>query len=150
MKRMLIPLLPFMAGCATIFSGSQQDVAIQAPSDATVEIAKMQNSAPIYNGAGGAIKLDTGSNYIVTVKRQGSANLVLKLDHHINGVTFVNFLFIFPVFMGVGFAIDLFSGATWTLPGNLFVAFPTAPIIPINGNPKEDTASHTNISAVGY
>ena len=119
-------------GCATMFSGSTKDVEIRAPSDAMVEIAKERaQGMPVYQGPPGKVHLDKGYSYLVTVRRAGLPDVILPLGRSMNGTTLLNILWIIPILWGVGVAVDLATGAFWTIPGEAVApSFPPPSVVP--------------------
>jgi hypothetical protein len=117
-----------LAGCASIFSGSSKDVEVRAPPDALVEVVKAKAPGmPVYRGPPGKVHLDTGYSYQVTVKRSGRDDLILPLDRSLDGATFLNILWVIPILWGVGVAVDMATGAFWTIPGHLDTRWPELP-----------------------
>ena len=130
-------MCPSLTACASIFSGSSKDVDVQVPPGALVEIAKMKSSAPVYRGRGGKVRLDTGYGYLVTVKNPGrlpgepsQEDLIFPIDRRIDGATFLNILWVIPIFIGAGVGIDMATGAFWTLPGHVSASWPVMPLPP--------------------
>ncbi len=117
-----------LSGCATIWSGNTKDVNVQVPPGSVVEIERAKNTSTVYRGSGGIVRLDTSYSYLIAVTTPGDptrAAMLLPLDRRLDGATFLNILWVIPIFWGVGVAVDMATGSFWTLPGE--IAFGPAP-----------------------
>ncbi|MEL7367916.1 MAG: hypothetical protein AAFN74_03315, partial [Myxococcota bacterium] len=91
-------LLPLTA-CASIFSGSSQDVQVNVrPLDADVFVDGQQVLP-------GVVELKRSGHHSIEVTKDGYVPQTMKLERGVNGVTWVNLLF-WP-----GFIVDLITGA---------------------------------------
>jgi hypothetical protein len=100
-------LLAPSAGCASIFSGSQQNIFIaSSPPMATILV----NGAPMGNTPA-TVRLARSGHYTVTINLPGYQPYQMTLQREVNGWFFANLI------LGglVGMIIDAATGAMWTL-----------------------------------
>jgi hypothetical protein len=105
-----------LSGCATLFSGSSQEVEIESkPSNANVMVdGKDQGTTPT------TIEVkrpEQGDAPEITLNKEGYEETALQLERQFNAVTLVNIinpLAYFPLGIpATGFAVDWYTGALW-------------------------------------
>ncbi len=141
----------YLAACATIFSGTKQDVSISsAPQQASVGIVK--GFLPMVpNGMGGVqgapqvtmgyvaqgttpmvANLAREDEYTVIISLPGYQPAMVRIEQDFNPMVILN---IFCLFV-IGGAIDLVTGAFWDLePEQIMVALQPAGVIMPTGGP---------------
>ena len=114
------------AGCATIFSGSSQEVQIRSsPSIANVKIERTVSGGglvSVWSGSTPAVvNLKRKYPYLVSISQEGYKTSELGIQKTTNGWVFGNLIF-FPLGTLVGAGIDYGTGAAHSLkPNELFV-----------------------------
>lgn len=125
MKKLLIPLLLSLTGCATIITGSYTSVQLSSNVPNTtytikdhtgriVDTNKTNDTAVLKTSKG----YFQGETYDITFSKEGYQDQYLILDSHINPWYFGNLLI--GGLIG-GLIIDPLTGAMWSLPEKEFV-----------------------------
>jgi len=105
-----------LSGCATLFSGSSQEVEIEStPSNASVMVdGKDQGTTPTTIEV---TRPEQGDAPEITINKEGYQETTLQLERQFNAVTLVNIinpLAYFPLGIpATGFAVDWYTGALW-------------------------------------
>jgi hypothetical protein len=104
-----------LSGCATLFSGSSQEVEIQSePSEAEIMVEgtkRAETPATIE-----VTRPEQGDPPEITINKEGYEERSLQLNKSFNGITLLNILNPFNYALGVpvlGFGVDWFTGALW-------------------------------------
>lgn len=108
----------FLSGCATLFSGTSQDVRIEStPADASVAVeGRERGTTPITVEVK---RPEKGDPPEITIDKEGYQEQTLMLDKKFNMVTLLNVINPFNYALGVpvlGFGIDWYTGALWKYP----------------------------------
>ena len=100
-----------LSGCATIFSGSKTTLSVSAsPSDAEVTV-RDTSGAELYKGPPTSVEVSKKRALTVHVEADGYESQTVGVGQGISGATFANILFVLPILIGVGVAVDALSGA---------------------------------------
>ena len=102
----------FLVGCATILTGTKQDISINSsPVNATVTV-KTAGGVPVFSGTTPATcKLPRKDEYIVYVSMEGYKDQQIRIGHGINEWVIGNL-----VCGGIpGLVVDAVTGAMWKL-----------------------------------
>ncbi|MBL8606072.1 MAG: hypothetical protein JNL38_02080 [Myxococcales bacterium] len=100
-----------LSGCATIFTGSKTTLSVSAsPSDADVTV-RDTSGAELYKGPPTSVEVSKKRALTVHVEADGYETQTVGVGQSISGATFANILFVIPILIGVGVAVDAFSGA---------------------------------------
>lgn len=113
-----------ITGCATIFTGTQQDILVtSSPASAKVSI-KANNGMEVFNGTTPAtVKLPKKREYAVTISMDGYQSVTLPISQSFQA------LYLGNIICGglIGLVIDAVNGAMWTLePSMVSVSLTTA------------------------
>lgn len=100
------------SGCASIASGTDQNITVTAVPQATIEIASFEAGQLYYSGGSPAIVvLPRNRTYTVLVRASGYRDVSFSIGRRLNGWYFGNIL----VGWIAGFIIDALTGAMWKL-----------------------------------
>ncbi len=125
MKKILFALLSvsLLAGCATIVTGSNQNVKISVDQKKAQITVTAQTGQEFYQGAPTSLELPRKNTYTVEVKVDGYATQKVMITQGFNG-WFVGNL----CFGGIpGGIVDILTGAMWTLePDTINIKMKTA------------------------
>ncbi|MEQ8278386.1 MAG: hypothetical protein RMA76_38440 [Deltaproteobacteria bacterium] len=101
-------------GCATMFSGSEQDISLKVyPEDATTKV----DNEPVDPGA---LKMTREKQHIVTIEKPGFETRRIQMKQDLNGWFFANILW--GPFFWVGMIVDAMTGSLYELsPSNVTV-----------------------------
>jgi len=108
----------FLSGCATIFTGTSQEVRVEStPSDANVIVeGRERGTTPMTVEIA---KPEKGDPPEITIEKEGYQEKTLMLDKKFNVVTLLNIINPFNYALGVpvlGFGVDWYTGALWKYP----------------------------------
>ena len=123
-------LVGSLSGCATIVSGTRDDVAISSePSDAKITIVNQWGDTaytgrtpaliPLKRGAGYLI----GSDYTITFEKEGYAKSTVTIKRVINPACVVGNMFFWTIYGW--FLADPWTGAMWSLEDSVHVNLPS-------------------------
>jgi len=125
MKKIFALSLLFLSGCATIISGSVQEVSIKHTGDAKAVITNSDNSIIYKGNIPATVSLSTGNGYFqkstyhVDVLDKNNEHVGLGIiDSSLNNWYFGNLLVGGIIGMVL---IDPFTGAMWTLPSEITI-----------------------------
>lgn len=102
-------------GCATIFSGSQQDIKIAStPEDVTFKIEQLTVTGPVSFSEGKTpkvVSLSRKNSYLVTLSKMGHESAEIPIEYgRTNGWVWANFI-TFPLGTVIGIIVDSSTGA---------------------------------------
>jgi hypothetical protein len=122
----VIVFLLTLIGCATVFKGTTQDVALNSnPQKASVKVKSMAGVEIFSGTTPTAVKLPKKSEYIVTIDMQGYKPSTVQITQSLEGWFWGNLI------CGgvIGMIIDYVSGAMWDLePEQVSVSLVTASV----------------------
>lgn len=100
-----------LSGCATLFSGSSQDVRIESePSEANIMVEGVKRGTT--PATIDVTRPDLGDPPQIAIQKEGYEEKTLKLSKKFNAVTLLNILNGL-IFAPVGFGVDWSTGALW-------------------------------------
>ena len=103
---MILALLPAAlgtSGCATVFSGSKQEVRVSAyPEGAVTKVNGTVVLSPV-------LQLDRDGSYVLTIEKEGHESKRIHLKSGVNGWVFANLLW--GPFFFVGLLVDALTGS---------------------------------------
>jgi len=110
-------ILSLFTGCASIMCGPKQTFAVETqPPGADVFVYDLQGNVVFQSSSPCIAELKRvapekdRASYIFLIKKQGFDPVQIPMSGHVNGAYLVNILF-----GGIGYAIDPFTHAMWTL-----------------------------------
>lgn len=132
MKKIVLLLIAvsFLAGCASIVSGTKQKVRVNAdPGKAVVTIVS-QSGIEYYKGAPAEVQLPRKETYTVEIAMDGYLTQKIVVSHALNGWFIGNLCF-----GGIpGGVVDFITGAMWKLePDTINIVLKTALLDSENG-----------------
>lgn len=136
----------FQVGCATMFSGSSQEINLKAyPEDAETTV----DGKPVQAGK---ITLDRGKTHVIEIKKEGFETRRIQLKQDLNGWFFANILW--GPFFWAGMLVDALSGSLQELsPTNVTVTLdpidPNAPAVASAPPPPPPPSSSTTFVTPG-
>ena len=132
MKKLLLLLISvsFLAGCASIVSGTKQKVKVSAdPGKAQITIVSA-SGVEFYKGEPAEVQLPRKETYTVEIAMEGYVNQKVVVSHALNGWFIGNLCF-----GGIpGGVVDFLTGAMWKLePDTINIVLKTALLDSENG-----------------
>ena len=112
-------LLLFLPGCATLVSGSKQDIKIASkPEGSNFKVEQLTVSGPILYLEGmtpSSVSFNRKNSYLVTLSQQGYESEEIPVEYgRQNGWIWLNFI-TFPLGTVIGIVIDSSTGAAITM-----------------------------------
>ncbi len=113
-----------VGGCATILTGTQQDILFTSSPTSAKVVVKSSNGMEVFNGTTPAtVKLPKKEEYAVTISMDGYQSVTLPISQSFQS------LYLGNIICGglIGLVIDAVNGAMWTLePETVAVSLSTA------------------------
>ncbi len=110
---LVLPMLGFTMGCATIVHGNRQNVTVNSkPQGASVRINGLKGTTPF------SASLARNEDYVVTVKKPGYKEEQIQINKSFSGLSIIGNI----LWLLVGVVIDFASGSAYNLnPTNINV-----------------------------
>lgn len=120
-RNLVVLLALIFVGCATIITGTKQDVSIDSRPPQAKVLIKTSGGIPIFSGTTPATcKLNKNKEYIVIISMEGFREERILLDQKFQPWVIGNLFFTYGFLFGA--LVDALSGAMWKLePESIYV-----------------------------